>query len=943
MNKKHLLRGAWMLLLLVCCTFNMQLFAQSTPAIPIDPQVRIGHLDNGLTYYIRHNELPAQRADFYIAQKVGSIQEEPQQRGLAHFLEHICFNGTTHFPGDALKQYLERIGVKFGENLNAYTSVDETVYNINNVPVQVEGAVDSSLLILHDWSNDLLLDPEEIDKERGVINEEWRTRNDASQRLYEAIMPTVYAGTKYEDCMPIGNMDVVMNFPYQDLRDYYEKWYRPDLQGIIVVGDVDVDEVEVKIQTMFADIPAQPDAAERVYFPVDDNTAPIAAIATDKEQPYLQFIYFHKLDPTPREEKSELPYLVKCYVTQLVSSMLSTRLGELLQVADPPFLGAECWIDDFFLSQTKDAFSGYAVCKEEAPGVSIRALLREVERARRFGFTQGEYDRARADLLRQLESAYNERDKRKNTEYVDEYVRHFLDNEPIPGVENEYNLMNGIAPAIPLEALNQYLKESLTEGNEVLVLFAPEKEGLTLPTEAELLQLLSEAKAEELTPYVDQVSDEPLMSELPEGGEIVSETVDSRFGTTELTLSNGVKVILKPTDFKADEILMKASSFGGSSILPDSLLVDMGELGAVRTGGLGNFSAVELDKVLAGKKASASYAVGELTQGVSGSCSPKDFETMMQLTYLTFTAPRRDDEAFASYKNRRIAALRNKEMDPNTTLSDSLVSTVYMNHPRRLRVKADELERLDYDNILSMYRQLYQDASGFTFIFVGNLDVESMKPLVAAYLGALPSNHGVAAFQDNNIRLRKGEYKNVFFKEQETPKASNLILYHADTPYNLKNTLLASFLSQILTIVYTEKVREDEGGTYGVGCAPQFSKYPIEECLLQIFFETAPEKRDKLMEIVYAQLQDFVQNGPREEDLNKVKEFMIKAHAESLKENSYWLGCIDEYNYTGVDKLTGYEELVGGITGEEIRQFAERLVMDSGNHIEISMISTPKE
>ncbi|MCD8293279.1 MAG: insulinase family protein [Prevotellaceae bacterium] len=941
MNNKYLLRGLWMLFMSLYCGV-LQLAAQQSPAIPIDPQVRIGHLDNGLTYYIRHNELPARRADFYIAQKVGSIQEEPRQRGLAHFLEHICFNGTTHFPGDAVKQYLERIGVKFGENLNAYTSIDETVYNINNVPVQVEGAVDSCLLILHDWSHDLLLDPEEIDKERGVINEEWRTRNDAMQRLYEAVLPTVYAGTKYEDCMPIGNMEVVMHFPCQDLRDYYEKWYRPDLQGIIVVGDVDVDEVEAKIQTMFADIPAQPNAAERVYFPVDDNEAPIAAIATDKEQPYLQFIYFHKIDATPREQKTDLLYLVKCYITQLVSNMLDSRLDELLQVAEPPFLEAESWIGSFFVSQTKDAFSGYVMCKEEAPGESVRAFLREVERARRFGFTQGEYDRARAELQRRLESAYNERDKRKNTEYVDDYVRHFLDNEPIPGALNEYELYNEIAPSIPLELVNQYMQESLGEGNEVLVLFAPEKEGLVLPDEAELLQMLAQSKAEELTPYVDQVSDEPLMSGVPQGGEIISETTDSRFGTTELTLSNGVKVLLKPTDFKADEILMKATSRGGTSLFPDSLLVDMGELGAVRAGGLGHFSAVELDKALAGKKASVSYAVSDLKESVNGNCSPKDFETMMQLTYLTFTAPRRDDEAFSSYKNRRIAYLRNQEMDPSTALSDSIIAAVYMNHPRALRVKADELERLDYDNILSMYRQLYEDASGFTFIFVGNIDVESMKPLIAAYLGALPSTRSGMTFRDNNLRKRAGDYQNIFYKEQETPKASNLVYYYADTPYTLKNTLLSNILSQILTIVYTEKVREDEGGTYGVGCYPMSAKYPLEQSSLQIFFETAPEKRDKLMEIVYAELQHLVEAGPREEDLNKVKEFMLKSHAESLKENSYWLNCIDEYCYTGMDKLDGFEALVNGITGEEIRQFTATLLA-AGNHIELSMVSADKE
>ena len=732
---KHLLRNLWMVALIVCCNFQ-QVSAQQMPPIPVDKNVRIGKLDNGLTYYIRKNNLPANRADFYIAQKVGSIQEEANQRGLAHFLEHMCFNGTTHFPGDALKQYLERIGVKFGENLNAYTSIDETVYNISNVPVTTPGAIDSCLLILHDWSNDLTLDPKEIDKERGVINEEWRTRMSAIQRFQEKMLPIMFEGTKYAHCFPIGTMDVVMNFKPQTLRDYYEKWYRPDLQGIVVVGDVDVDAIEAQIKKIFSDIPAQPNGAKREYYPVNDNKDPIVIVYQDKEQPNIQAIIFNKHEAIPDDQKGNMGYLIQNYAANLITNMLNARLNELAQTANPPYIYAGAYDANFFVAKTKGAFTGVVVCKEDAIENGIETLLRETERARQFGFTETEYNRARAEYLRHLESAYNERDKRKNEEYVNEYVRHFLDNEPIPGIENEYTIINQIAPAIPVTALNQMMQELVTDSNQVVAILGPQKEGLKMPSENAIKQILKDIKAEKLTAYVDKVSDEPLMKAAPKGGKIVSETTDDAFGTTMMTLSNGVKVIIKKTDFKADEIRMKGVSLGGSSLFPDSEIININGLDAVGVGGLGNFSAVDLEKVLAGKKASVSYGIGDKTEAVNGSCSPKDFETMMQLTYLTFTAPRRDNDAFASYKNRNKAALQNMEMNPQVAFSDSVQAGIYMKHPRKVRIKADMIDKMDYDKILSMYNDRFKDASDFTFIFVGNADVEQMKPLIEEYLAA---------------------------------------------------------------------------------------------------------------------------------------------------------------------------------------------------------------
>ncbi len=937
---KKISRILFILSLLLCCGLQ-ETFAQQMPPVPVDPNVRIGTLPNGLTYYIRRNALPENRADFYIAQKVGSIQEEQNQLGLAHFLEHMCFNGTTNFPGDGLKQYLEKIGVKFGENLNAYTSIDETVYNISNVPVTVPGAIDSCLLILHDWSNDLTLEGEEIDKERGVINEEWRTRMSASQRMMERSLPQMYPNTKYATCFPIGTMEVVMNFPHQVLRDYYETWYRPDLQGVVVVGDINVDEIEAKIKSMFSDIPAQPNAVERVYYPVNTNTEPIIIIEQDKEQPNIQALFFSKHETTPDSEKNNIGYLVYDYAKDLISNMLNARLSELLQTPNPPFIYAGTYDGNFFVSKTMDAFTGIAICKEDNIEGGIASLVREIERARKYGFTESEYARARAEYLRNLESAFNERDKRKNDAYVNEYVRHFLDNEPIPGIENQYAIISQIAPNVPVAALNQMMQTMVTDSNQVLAIFAPEKEGIKLPSKNSLATLIEGINKEELTPYVDNVSDEPLMSEKPKGGKIVSQKELPLFGATELTLSNGVKVILKDTDFKADEVRMKGMSLGGSSIFPTSEIININAINAVSVGGLGNFSAVELDKVLAGKKASVNFNIGNLTEAVNGNCSPKDLETMLQLTYLTFTAPRRDEDAFASYKNRTKAALQNQALDPRVAFRDSVQAALYANHPRAMSLKAEMVDQIDYDKLLTMFVDRYKDASDFTFVFVGNINIDQDKEMIAEYLGALPAINRKETFKDNNMDFRKGEFKNEFIRKQETAKASNFVVYSGSCPYNERNDIMLSMTAQILDLVYTEKVREDEGGTYGVSVYGGLSKFPKQTFALQILFDTAPAKRNKLMEIIYAEADNFAKNGPSQENLNKVKEYMLKKHAENLKENRYWLNMIDEYVFTGVDMMKDYEQIVNSITTKDIQNFASSLFTQK-NKIEVSMIS-PEE
>ena len=941
-NMKHLFHSLLAVAFVLCVGFQQAVAQQMQfPPLPVDKNVRIGQLDNGLTYYIRHNKLPENRAEFYIAQKVGSILEEPQQRGLAHFLEHMAFNGTKNFPGDdkglGVIPWCETVGIKFGTNLNAYTSIDETVYNISNAPIDRTGVLDSCLLILHDWSNYILLKDDEIDKERGVIREEWRSRNSGMLRVYTDLLPTIYQGDKYADCMPIGSIDVINNFPYKDIRDYYHKWYRPDLQGIVIVGDIDVDTVEAKLKAVFADVQKPVNPAERTYYPVTDNKEPIVAIGTDKEvdDPSIE-IYF-KQDATPDSEKNNVGYLASQYMTSMISSMLNARLSELVQSANPPFTRASSYYSDFFVAKTKEAFALSASSKADGIETALKTLLQETERARRFGFTESEYARARANYLQSLESAYNEREKTKHGSYVREYVQNFLNGEPIPGIEAEYAMMNQLAPNIPLQAMNMIMQQLVPDSNQVVIIAGPAKESLKYPTKEEVINLLKGMKDLDLQAYVDKVSDEPLMKEAPKGGKIISEKEGDIYGSTKLVLSNGVTVYVKKTDFKADEIRMKGTSLGGKSIFPDKDALNFAVMdNVIAVGGLGNFSQVDLTKVLAGKKVSVNAGLGATTENVFGTCSPKDFETMMQLTYLTFTTPRKDAEAFESFKNRMKAQLESAQANPLSSINDSLQKAMYNNHPRVVMMKPEMVDQIDYDRILEMYNDRFKDASDFTFYFVGNIDLETAKPLIAEYLGALPAINRKETFKDTKMSIRKGVYKNEYAKEQQTPTATIVFLYSGKAPYTLKNDILLSFATQVLDMVYTEEVREKEGGTYGVNCFGDLQKYPKEQLLLQIVFQTDPAKKDKLAGIVVDELKKLAAEGPSDVHLQKVKEYMLKKYADNQKENGYWMNNLNDYFYYGMDMTEGYTDIVNSITAKDIQKFVSDL-LKQGNEIEVTM------
>ena len=910
------------------------------PPVPLDPAVKTGKLENGLTYYIRHNEWPEKRCDFYIAQRVGSMQEEDDQRGLAHFLEHMCFNGTTHFPGDALKQYLERIGVKFGENLNAYTSFDETVYNINNVNVEIAGAVDSCLLILHDWSHDLLLEDKEIDKERGVIEEEWRVRRSAQLRLIEAALPTICKDSKYAERMPIGTMEVVKNFPYETLRSYYRKWYRPDLQALIVVGDVDPDAVEKKLQTMFADIaPAAADAAVREEFPVPDNQEPLVFIGKDKEFTGMVASVMFKTEPLPRELRGTMAYIAQDYVEDAISGMLNERLNELSRKADAPFSGASVSFGDFLVAKTKEALSLDVMMKENRYAEGIKAAYRELLRASRGGFTESEYDRFKQEYLSQIDAAYEARDKRTNTSFVNAYVRHFIDNVPAAGIEWEHQMMSQIVPNIPLDMINQAIGE-LSQDNRVILVFMPEKEGLASPTEQEVLSAMTEVDGEDIAAFTEEVSTEPLVPELKSKVK-VKKITDDIYGAKLITLSNGMKIHVKQTDYSPNKIIFRATSWGGNSLYSNDEYTNASNIGMVRQGGLGNFSAVDLNKKLAGKQAGASASVGARSEVIEGNCVKKDIETMLQLVYLNFTSPRRDDEAFTSAIERSRNALKNQDLNPQTALQDSVISVVYNNNVRAKRFKEEDLDRINYDRLLEMYKERFANAGDFEYYLVGDVNADSVAPLLAKYLGALPAKGKKENYKMIDQRMTKGERECYFTKEQDTPNSMNVFIYHTPMKETLRNDILVDMLQQAMTMLYTETVREDEGGAYGVPVSANLLDYPEELAMVQIVLPTAPEKRISMTAIVNDGIKKMMAEGPSEENLGKIKEYMLRSHQEDLKDNGYWMTSLVSKTRYNQEFVEGYEECVQSITIEDIKKVAQD-IFGSGNRLVVGM-ETPQQ
>ena len=918
--------------------------AQSMGPIPVDDAVRIGKLDCGLTYYIRHNDYPEHRVNFYIAQRVGSIQEEESQRGLAHFLEHMAFNGSEHFNGEgkSIIDYTRSLGVAFGKDLNAYTSIAETVYNINDVPSTRQSAIDSCLLILKDWSNGLLLTDEEIDKERGVIHEEWRLRRSAQQRMLENQLENLYPGSKYGKRMPIGLMEVVDNFKYNELRDYYHKWYRPDNQALVIVGDVDVDHIEAQIKELFKGLPTpDPNAAQVVDEPVPDNEQPIIVIDKDKEQQYSQVMVMFKHETFPKEMKGDQAYVLTDYMIDMMGSMLNQRLSEKAQEPDCPFIQANAYDGNYLFANTVDAFTLGIMPKEGQIEAATEAVVTEAMRAAKFGFTATEYDRAREEYLSRLEKRYNERNKVRNDRYAAQYYRNFLDNEPIPSIEWEYETMNMIAPMIPVDIINQMLPGLITTTGENLVVlnFNQEKDGAVYPTSESLKNAVDAGINAEVEAFVDNVKQEPLISELPKPGMIEKESYNKQFDYKELNLSNGARVILKKTDFKEDEIMMTARARGGQSLYGEQDWANISLVAvASAVSGLGEFSSTELEKALAGKQADINYSMNEYTDVLSGRSTVKDLETLFQLTYLAFTDVRKDEKRYNQIMGMIETQLKNQSLQSEAVFSDSVSYTLGNYDWRSKPFHAEDLQMASYDRMLQIMKERTANAADYTFFFVGNIDEAVIRPLIEQYIASLPGQKGKMSNWVNTDTHPEGQVIKHFQHKSETPKAiAQIYWYDTKTPYSLENDIKASMLGQVLGKIYLQKIREDAGAAYSAGArgsATINGDRPFTS--IMAYCPMKPEMADVAIQIMNDEIVEACKNIDAT-TLKEIKELMIKDHGTALKENSYWMSTLISYVGRGIDDHTGYEQIVNAQTPETIAAFA-RQMLAAGNKVEVVML-----
>ena len=917
--------------------FSLVAVAQQPQVLPVDPAVRVGKLENGLTYYIRHNEYPKQRAEFHIAQAVGATMEEDHQNGLAHFLEHMAFNGTEHFEGKGIIEYFESIGVNFGGNINAYTSLDETVYRLSEVPTIREGIIDSALLVMHDWACGLSLLEDEIDNERGVIREEWRTGMGASRRMWKNSNMLKYPGSRYAVRDVIGDTAVINNFTYDALRDYYKKWYGPDNQAIIVVGDIDVDQIEQKIKALWADVPARVNRGERPLYSVDDNKEPIVAIVRDKEAQNTRIELEFKKDKLPREIRgTDFAYL-QSELLDLICEMLNNRFSELSMDPNASFTAAGSFYGETV--KEKDAFTAVYIAKQGHEMQAYKDLLTQLEKMRRYGFTNFELDLVKKDLLSYYEKAYNERGTVRNISRAQECIRHYLDGAPMPGEEWEYQTMQQILPTIPVEVLNDIAKQLITDENLIIAFQAPIE--AALPNESEAIELLSAVKSEEIEAPEEKSVRENLVENTPKAGKIKKVVSNQVLGTTEWTLSNGIRVIVKPTEFKQDEILFSASSKGGMSLVATEDLVSAAiATDVISVSGLADMSDTDLQQVLTGKNVHLSTSINSNTETIDGGSTVKDLETLLQLNYLYFTASRRDEEAYKMLVSVLESQLANRDKNPKAAFSDSIQMMSSNYSPRTVIFNKSTLERANLDKSLEIYKARFANPADFIFTFVGNInpDDERFKQLVCTWLGGMKTSKNKEVVRDNGVRVPEGINKNYFTRKMETKTASNRIQYTSyDIPYTLANELNMEMIGRILSTRYLESIREREGGSYGVGCGGGLNFYPVNTAYLIMQFDTDPEKQEKLMSIIHEEVNTIVNDGPLAKDLNKEKESMLKDFQEDLEKNSYWDRVLYMNYMYGINYITDYKATVEAITAESVQATLKKLLA-SGNMFEVVML-----
>lgn len=911
------------------------------PQLPNDPAVRKGQLENGLTYYIRHNEQPADRAEFYLATNVGAIQETPDQDGLAHFLEHMCFNGTKNFPGKSLLEYLQGIGAEFGRNINASTGVEQTVYMLNNIPLVREGVVDTCLLIMHDYSHFVTCDPEEIDKERGVIIEERRTRRDANWRMYEQAKQAYYKGSKYADCSLIGSEENLKTFKPESLVNFYRTWYRPDLQALIVVGDVDVDHVEAKIKEIFADIPAAENPKAKEMHVIPNNQEPIVAVITDPEASSTSFEVLWKSEPAPEAFNSTQVGMMTDLVKSYVSIIMSERFNDITSRPDAPFQNAGLGIGK--LCETCEVTMGNVMCRNNEAIPAFKAFMTEIEKMKRYGFTDDEVSRAKDNILSQYEKRVQGADTRKNAEFIQEYINNFFDNYAYMEPEVEYQYAQAICSQLTADVLNQIAASLITDDNMVVVYYGPEKEGISHPSEQDFLNAIAEVKESDIEPNEAQDFNRPLLDAAALKGSPVKKTAEGIYGSTEWTLKNGLKVVVLPTEYKKDQVLFSLEKDGGLSLVADDDMPSFEDniFGLFqRNSGVSEFSGTDLQKMLAGKNVSVSPYIGSLRHGISGSASPKDLETAFQLMYLYFMDPRFDETEYQTGIEQIKAVLPNLESQPSFKFQNEMIKTIFGNSPRRLIVNDEVIEKASLATIERVYRSLFRDVAGATLYITGNVDMETLKPMVEKYAGSLTKGKKATSWTDAGADVVKGEITNHFNVEMETPKTSVLQVYTAYFPYSVKNSVMLEAAKYILDMIYTDTLREEEGGTYGASVGSTMQNEPEAMAMIQIYFDTNPEAAARLIKSAVDGLKNLAADGPTEEQLNRAIENAKKNLPESRISNSYWRDALMYWNRYGMDYDKEFETAISEISAENIKAVLNE-VLSQNNFIEIVM--SPEE
>ena len=928
------------LFIFIAAIFAAAMAFGQTP-LPNDPAVRTGKLENGMTYYIRHNDQPAQRAEFYLATDVGAFQEDDDQDGLAHFLEHMCFNGTKNFPGKSLLEWLQSIGAEFGRNINASTGFEQTQYMLNNIPVVRESIIDSCLLVLHDYSHFVTNDPAEIDAERGVILEEKRTRNDASWRLFEKSLPYYYGDTPYARRTLIGGEEQLKTFKYESLIRFYETWCRPDLQAVIVVGDVDVDQVENKIKTIFADIPAAVNPQPKVLHKIPDNVDPIIGILTDPEMTSSSIEVMWKSEPMPKELMNTDVAFMMDIIKTYIRLIMRERFTDITSQPDAPFLGGSFYISN--LCNSCDATEGSVSFKEGDAINAFTAFMTELEKMKRFGFTDGEVQRAKDNIISSYERRVEAAPTRKNAEFVYPLLYNFYDNEPYMEPEMELQLAQMVCSQLNAAVLSQVAAQLLTDENMVILYNGPEKAGLTNPTEEEIKAVLAAVKNAEIAANVEENLNEPFISGDLKGSKVKKEG-QTIYGATEWTLKNGVKVVVLPTQYKQDQILFDISMDGGMSLVSTEDKVSFEDnIWALfqSNAGISKFSGTQVPKMLAGKNLSVSPYIGGTEHGVSGSSTPKDFETALQIAYLYFADPRFDEKEYETGIQQIKAILPNIANNPQFIFQNEMKKILYGNNPRIVQLNDETLAKANLATIERVYRELFKDAAGATLNIVGNVNPAEIKPLVEKYIGSIAK--GKKADQvnkDNIISIIKGKVDETVKIAMETPKSTVLQVYTAYMPVDTKTEVALEVANYVLDMIYTKTIREDEGGTYGVGTAMVGQREPEERVVIQISFDTNPEQAPKLRELALKGLKELAENGPELEKFNMAIENFKKNIPETRLSNSYWMNNISEYLEHGYDYDAEYEAAVNSVTPEDVKAVLQA-VLAQNNLIEIT--SAPKE